>query len=139
MTERRRTSRRPTHNRVLHECVVLLTIVTEEVPHVSEKERVEVQPIDERFHRILVHYGYMEEPDVPAALRRLSTPGFLCDLGKASYFLGKESILPAENRPGMALWREKLFALMTRNAFSAMRTFGLPPEQSIEIRGQIEI
>lgn len=127
------------HNKVLHECIVLLTIVTEEVPHVAEKERIEVQPIDARFHRILLHYGYMEEPDVPAALRRLSTPGFLCDPGKASYFLGKESILPAENRPGMALWREKLFAMLTRNAFSAMRSFGLPPEQSIEIRGQIEI
>jgi KUP system potassium uptake protein len=127
------------HNHVLHECVVLLTIVTEEVPHVSEKERVEVQPIDERFHQILVHYGYMEEPDVPVVLRRLSTPGFLCDPGKASYFVGKESVLPSENQPGMALWREKLFAVLTRNAFSAMRSFGLPPQQSIEIRGQIEI
>jgi KUP system potassium uptake protein len=127
------------HNRVLHECVVLLTIVTEEVPYVSAEERVEFQPIDERFHRILLHYGYMEEPDVPKALKGLSAPGFVCDPGKVSYFLGKESVIPAGNRPGMALWREKLFAVLTRNAFSAMRAFGLPPEQSIEIRGQIEI
>jgi KUP system potassium uptake protein len=127
------------HNRVLHECIVLLTIVTEEVPHVSAEERVEFQPIDERFHRILLHYGYMEEPDVPKALKGLSAPGFVCDPGKVSYFLGKESVIPAGNRPGMALWREKLFAVLTRNAFSAMRAFGLPPEQSIEIRGQIEI
>jgi KUP system potassium uptake protein len=127
------------HNRVLHECIVLLTIVTEEVSHVSEEDRVEIERIDGRFHRILLHYGYMEEPDVPKVLKGLSAPGFVCDPGKASYFLGKESVLPAENRPGMALWREKLFALMTRNAFSAMRSFGLPPEQSIEIRGQIEI
>lgn len=127
------------HNRVLHECIVLLTIVTEEVPHVSAEERVEFQPIDERFHRILLHYGYMEEPDVPKVLKGLSAPGFVCDPGKVSYFLGKESVIPAGNRPGMALWREKLFAVLTRNAFSAMRAFGLPPEQSIEIRGQIEI
>jgi KUP system potassium uptake protein len=127
------------HNRVLHECIVLLTIVTEEIPHVAEKDRVEVQPIDDRFHRILVRFGYMEDPDVPQALRRISKPGFICDPDKASYFLGKESVIPAENRPGMALWREKLFAVLTRNAFSAMRTFCLPPEQSIEIRGQIEI
>jgi KUP system potassium uptake protein len=127
------------HNRVLHECVVLLTIVTEEVPYVSAEERVEFQPIDERFHRILLHYGYMEEPDVPKVLKGLSAPGFVCDPGKVSYFLGKESVIPAGNRPGMALWREKLFAVLTRNAFSAMRAFGLPPEQSIEIRGQIEI
>lgn len=127
------------HNRVLHECVVLLTIVTEEVPYVSAEECVEFQPIDERFHRILLHYGYMEEPDVPKALKGLSAPGFVCDPGKVSYFLGKESVIPAGNRPGMALWREKLFAVLTRNAFSAMRAFGLPPEQSIEIRGQIEI
>jgi KUP system potassium uptake protein len=127
------------HNRVLHECVVLLTIVTHEIPHIAEKERVEIQPIDECFHRILLHYGYMEEPDVPKALRSLSPPGFACDPENVSYFLGKESIIPAENRPGMALWREKLFALMTRNAFSAMRAFDLPPERSIEIRGHIEI
>ena len=126
-------------NRVLHECVILLTIVTEEIPHVSEEQRVEVQPIDERFHRILLRYGYMEAPDIPAALQTVSAPGFVCDCAKASYFLGKESVIPAENRPGMALWREKLFAVLTRNAFSAMRAFGLPPEQSIEIRGQIEI
>ena len=127
------------HNRVLHECVVLLTIVTHEIPHIEEKKRVEIQPIDECFHRILLHYGYMEEPDVPKALRSLSPPGFACDPENVSYFLGKESIIPAENRPGMALWREKLFALMTRNAFSAMRAFDLPPERSIEIRGHIEI
>ena len=127
------------HNRVLHECIVLLTVVTHEVPRVPEKERVEIQPIDECFHRILLHYGYMEEPDLPKALRSLSPPGFTCDPENVSYFLGKESIIPAGNRPGMALWREKLFALMTRNAFSAMRAFDLPPERSIEIRGHIEI
>jgi KUP system potassium uptake protein len=126
----------------LHECIVLLTIETEEVPHVSEKERVEYQPIDERFHRVLIRYGFMEEPDVPAALRGLtglSAPAFVCDPDRVSYFLGKESVIPAENRPGMALWREKLFEVLTRNAYSAMRAFGLPPDQSIEIRGQIEI
>lgn len=130
------------HNRVLHECIVLLTIETEEVPHVSEKERVEYQPVDARFHRVLIRYGFMEEPDVPAALRGLtglSAPAFVCDPDKVSYFLGKESIIPAENRPGMALWREKLFEVLTRNSYSAMRAFGLPPDQSIEIRGQIEI
>jgi KUP system potassium uptake protein len=127
------------HNRVLHECIVLLTIVTEEVSYVSEEERVEIGPIDGRFHRVLLHYGYMEEPDVPKALRGLSSPGFACDPEKLSYFLGKESIIPVGNRRGMALWREHLFALMNRNAFSAMRAFDLPPEQSIEIRGHIEI
>jgi KUP system potassium uptake protein len=127
------------HNRVLHECIVLLTIVTEEVSYVSEEERVEIGPIDGRFHRVLLHYGYMEEPDVPKALRNLSSPGFACDPEKLSYFLGKESIIPVGTRRGMALWREHLFALMNRNSFSAMRAFDLPPEQSIEIRGHIEI
>ena len=127
------------HNRVLHECIVLLTIVTHEIPRVPEEERVEIQPIDSCFHRVLLHYGYMEEPDVPKALSSLSPPGFSCDLENVSYFLGKESIIPTENRPGMALWREKLFALMAQNDFSAMRAFDLPPERSIEIRGHIEI
>jgi KUP system potassium uptake protein len=127
------------HNRVLHECIVLLTIVTEEVSHVSREDCVEIGRIDGRFHRIVLHYGYMEEPDVPKALRSLSAPGFPCDPERVSYFLGKESMLPAGHPRGLGLWREKLFALMNRNAFSAMRAFNLPPERSIEIRGHIEI
>ena len=126
-------------NKVLHECIVLLTVVTEEVSHVSEEDRVRIERIDGRFHRVLLHYGYMEEPDVPKALRDLSAPGFACDPDDLSYFLGKESIIPVGSRRGMALWREHLFALMNRNAFSAMRAFDLPPAQSIEIRGHIEI
>ena len=128
------------HNRVLHERIVLLTIVTEEVPHVA---REGTRRSSSRSTNVSTGSFFTTATWRSPTCRRLSEasrrPAFVCDPGKTSYFLGKESILPPENRPGMALWREKLFALMTRNAFSAMRSFGLPPEQSIEIRGQIEI
>ena len=127
------------HNRVLHERIVLLTIVTEDAPHVPARDSLEHERIDERFHRILLHYGYMQEPDVAKALEGVSVPGLSFDPGTTSYFVGKESIIPTRKRRGMALWREKLFAFLTRNAWSAISAFGLPPEQSIEIRGQIEL
>ncbi len=127
------------HNRILHEHIVLLTIVTEDAPHVPAERSLEHEKLDERFHRILLHYGYMQEPDVPKALESVSLPGLSFDPETTSYFVGKESIIPTRKRRGMSLWREKLFAFMTRNAWSAISAFGLPPEQSIEIRGQIEI
>jgi KUP system potassium uptake protein len=127
------------HNKVLHERIVLLTIVTEEVAHVPAKDRVEASHIADRFYRVLLHFGYMEDPDVPQSFEELSMPGVSFDPESTSFFLGKESILPTRKRHGMALWRERLFAFLNRNSWSAMSAFCLPPERSIEIRGQIEI
>jgi len=126
------------HNKVLHEHVCLLTAVTEETAE-WRGERIEVEKLDERFFRILVHYGYMEDPDVPPVLKSVSVPGLSFSPDSTSYFLGKESIIPTRKKRGMALWREKLFAFLSRNAFSAMSAFCLPAEQSIELRGQVEI
>jgi KUP system potassium uptake protein len=81
----------------------------------------------------------MQEPNVPAALRLVSVPGLSFEEGSTSYFLGKESIIPSRRKPGMALWREKLFAFLSRNAFSALPAFCLPAEQTVELRGQVEI
>jgi KUP system potassium uptake protein len=126
------------HNKVLHEHVCFLTAVTEETA-VWRKPRVEVEKLDGRFFRILVHYGYMEDPNIPVSLRSVSVPGLSFEEDSTHYILGKESIIPSRKKRGMALWREKLFAFLSRNAFSAMPAFCLPPEQSIEIRGQVEI
>ncbi len=127
------------HNRVLHDRVVLLTVVTEETAHVDPAERCQFERIDERFHRVLLHFGYKEDPDVSEALHRVQVPGVSFDPETTSFFLGKESIIPTRKQRGMAFWREKLFVFMNRNAWSAMSAFDLPTDQSIEIRGQIEL
>jgi KUP system potassium uptake protein len=127
------------HNKVLHERVVLLTVVTEEVSHVPAEKRLEIERLNARFYRIQLHFGYMEDPDVPEALEKVSMPGLSFDPESTCFFLGKESIIPTQKRRGMALWREKLFALLTRNALSATSAFDLPPAQSIELRGHIEL
>jgi KUP system potassium uptake protein len=127
------------HNKVLHERVCLMNVATEVVPHWRKEQCVEAEKLGEGFFRIQLHYGYMQEPNVPAALRSVSVPGLSFDEGSTHYFLGKESIIPSRKKRGMALWREKLFAFLSRNAFSAMPAYCLPAEQSIELRGQVEI
>ncbi|HKD10606.1 MAG TPA: potassium transporter Kup [Thermoanaerobaculia bacterium] len=127
------------HNHVLHEKIVLLTVVTEEVARVEPEKRVETEPIDQRFRRVLLHFGYKEDPDIARALDSIEIPGVCLDPEKTSFFLGKESIVPTRKKRGMVFWREKLFVFLNRNAWSALSAFCLPPEQSIEIRGQIEL
>jgi len=127
------------HNHVLQEQVVLLTILTEDVPRVRDRERVKVEKFASGFFRIVLHFGFMEDPDLIRTLRRVKAPGLTLDLSKATYFLGKETILPSREHPGMALWREKLFSMMSNNSRSATAFFSLPPEQVMEIRGQVKI
>jgi KUP system potassium uptake protein len=126
------------HNHVLHEHVVLLTILTEAVPHVDEKDRIEARPLGAGFHQVVLHYGFMEDPMVPAALARVELPGLQIAPSETTYFLGKETIF-ATHRPGMAMWRERLFSFMARNARSATLFFGLPPDRVVEMGSQIEI
>ncbi|HET9794758.1 MAG TPA: potassium transporter Kup [Thermoanaerobaculia bacterium] len=127
------------HNHVLQEQVVLLTILTEDVPRVRERERVKVEKFANGFFRIVIHFGFMEDPDLIRTLRKVKAPGLALELSKATFFLGKETILPSEEHPGMALWREKLFSIMSNNSRSATAFFSLPPEQVMEIRGQVQI
>src|SRR6185503_7063496 len=101
------------HNRVVHEHVVLLTIVTEGRARVPRSERVEVVEIEHGFRRAIARYGFMETPDIPTLLERPELKDYSIDY--VTFFLGKETVL-ATNRPGMALWRERLFAFLTRNA-----------------------
>jgi KUP system potassium uptake protein len=126
------------HNKVIHERVVLLTVVIDDVPHLPDTERIEVHHIGRRFYRVLVRYGYMDDTDVPAALKCASGLDLGPDDMDTSYFLGRETLIPSA-RPGMALWREGLFAWMTRNATSAMDFFKLPPNRVVELGTQVEI
>ena len=126
------------HNKVVHERVVFLTVVTEEVPHVSGEQRIEVQHLGRRFYRMVMRYGYMDATNVPVDLLELTPSNFEFNNMETSYFLGRETLIPSR-RPGMALWREGLFAWMSRSATSAMDFFKLPPDRVVEVGTQVEI
>jgi KUP system potassium uptake protein len=126
------------HNKVLHERVVLLTVKTRQVPHVEPEGRVSVQPLGEEFYRVIINYGFMEDPDIPEVLADMRPPGPTFDPSETTYFLGRETVI-ASKHPGMMLWREKLFALMSRNASSATAYFCLPPDRVVEMGSQVEI
>ncbi|HEX8319589.1 MAG TPA: potassium transporter Kup [Longimicrobium sp.] len=126
------------HYKVLHETVVLLSVETQEVPHVPEAERVTVEELGHGFYRIVLAYGFMEDPCVPDALATVQADGLDLRPGQTSYFLGRETLIPSTN-PGMAPWREHLFAVMSRNARTATSFFGLPPNRVVELGAQIEL
>jgi KUP system potassium uptake protein len=127
------------HNKVLHEQVILLTVRIENIPHVAEEQRSEVQNYNEGFYRVIIRYGFMEEVDVPFELARLKCFAAACTAMDTSYFLARQTLLPSAARPGMAVWRERLFAWMLRNAESAMQFFKLPPNRVVELGSQVEI
>jgi len=126
------------HNKVLHERVILLTVKIEDVPYVQDEKRVEQKDYGSGFFRVLLRYGFMEEVDVPAALAQLKDCGPQCKMMDTSFFLARQTLL-ASSRPGMAIWREKLFAWMLRNAESAMEFFKLPTNRVVELGSQVEI
>jgi KUP system potassium uptake protein len=126
------------HNKVLHLTVVLLMVRIEEVPLVPDKDRIEYEKLENNLSRLIVHYGYMETPNIPALLEQPEKFGLDFDTSNITYFLGRETVL-ATDAEGMAIWRERLFAFMTRNAQRATTYYGIPSDQVIEIGLQIEI
>jgi KUP system potassium uptake protein len=126
------------HNKVLHERILLLTVVTEEVPRVPDAERVEVEPKEAGFYRMKVRYGFKDDPDIPRALELAALQGLQFEPMETSYFLSRETLIPTV-APGMALWREKLFVTMARNSGSATAYFKLPTNRVVELGTQIEI
>ncbi len=126
-------------NKVLHDQVILLTVTTTESPHVAPGQRAQVERLGDRFFRVTLDYGFMEQPDVPLALGNLPPEsGLQVDIPETAFFLGRETLL-ATGRPGMFIWREKLFALMSRNAQRATAFFKIPPERVVEIGIQVEL
>jgi KUP system potassium uptake protein len=126
------------HNKVLHERVILLTVKIKDVPFVQDDTRCGLEPLGEGFFRLVIMYGFMQEPDVPAALQRVTGCGAAFKMMDTSFFLARQTLLPS-SRPGMAIWREKLFAWMLRNAESAMEFFRLPTNRVVELGSQVEI
>jgi KUP system potassium uptake protein len=126
------------YNKVLHEHVVVLTVLTVPVPYVSPDDRLTVEVLGRGVYNARVQYGFMEDPDVPEALMRLRQADVPVDPEDVTFFLGRETIVVTK-RPGMAVWREHLFVLMARNAVRATAFFRLPPERVVELGVQVEM
>jgi KUP system potassium uptake protein len=127
------------HNKVLHECNVLLTVETRGVPFVNPGERLVIETIGTDFHRATVRFGFMETPDVPLALMRSSDGGGMCfDPMDTTYFASRETIV-ARPRRGMPVWRDRLFAFMHRNAAPATDFFRIPTTRLVELGAPVEI
>ncbi len=126
------------HNKVLHERVILLTVKIADVPYVPEEKRLKLEDLGRGFHRMILYYGFMQEADVPAALKQTNACGAEFKMMETSFFLARQTLLPS-SRPGMMIWREKLFAWMLRNAESAMEFFRLPTNRVVELGSQVEI
>jgi KUP system potassium uptake protein len=126
------------YNKVLHEHVIVLTVSTAQKPHVPPDERVSIERLPHDLFNVRVQYGFMEDPDVPEALAQAREQGLALDPDDLTYFLGRETII-VTRRKGMAIWREKLFVLMARNAVRATAFFRLPPERVVELGVQVEM
>ncbi len=126
------------HNKVLHERVILLTVKIGDTPYVDTAARTVSEDLGQGFHRLILKFGFMQDPDVPGALRDVGG----CDgdfrMMDTSFFLARQTLLPS-SRPGMPIWREKLFAWMLQNSESAMEFFRLPTNRVVELGSQVEI
>ncbi|WP_163997420.1 potassium transporter Kup [Pyxidicoccus caerfyrddinensis] len=126
------------HNKVLHEQTLLLTISTEDVPHVPSAERVTVENLPMGMRRITARYGFMDDPSIPDILKRCREAGLPFNVMSTSFFLGRETLIVSRN-PGMARWREAVFVWMSRNARSATAFFRIPPNRVVELGAQVEL
>jgi KUP system potassium uptake protein len=121
------------HNQVLHEQIVLLTVLTDDVPFVHPTQRLEVQKLDLGFYRVNVHYGFMQIPNIPQAFRRAKDYGLDIDPETVTYYIGRETLVSTKHWPSMMGWREKLFAFMSRNAIRATDFYQIPPDRTVEL------
>ncbi len=125
------------HNKVLHDQVILLSVVTVQVPEVAATTRLNVESLGEGFYRVIARYGFMEQPNVPSIFPKCESLGVKLRPNDTSYYLGREQLIPTGRSP-MPRWRKKLFVFMSRNAQSATQFFGLPPNRVVELGAQIE-
>jgi KUP system potassium uptake protein len=126
------------HNKVLHQRVVLLTVMVEEVPVVPREERVAVEELGKGFYRVCARYGFMQNPGVPEMIELAGEQGLGLNVMDTTFFLGRETLIPSKT-PGMALWRERLFSLMSRNAQRPTEFFRIPPNRVIEVGMQVRL
>jgi KUP system potassium uptake protein len=129
------------HNQVLHETVVLLTIVTAEVPVVEADARVTIESLEMGFHRVVGRFGFMEEPDAPAILTQAARAGLPIDCDRVTYYLGRTTLVPHGERKTkrMSALRLMLFAFLKRNDRSATLYFEMPPNRVVELGTRVEL
>lgn len=126
------------HNKVLHERVIILTVNIAEVPYVDPAKRCEISKVGEGIYRGVLNFGFMEETNVPEGLKQMKQCGGDFDMMQTSFFLSRQTLLPGD-KPGMPVWREKIFAWMLRNAATAMDFFSLPTNRVVELGSQVRI
>ncbi|HEX7711484.1 MAG TPA: potassium transporter Kup [Sphingomonadaceae bacterium] len=126
------------HNKVIHERVVVLTVNIADIPYVDPADRMQITDLGEGFYRVLLNYGFMEETDIPGALKRAAAAGGPFSMMETSFFLSRQTLLSSK-KPGMPIWRERLFAWMLRNAATPMDFFRLPTNRVVELGSQMEI
>jgi KUP system potassium uptake protein len=127
------------HNKVLHERNLLLTVETLETPVAEPGERIHITPMGHDFFGLELRFGFSEDPNIPLALSQCSRQGVSFDMMDTTFFLSRENIVSDHRRPGMAFWRDKLFAFMARNAMPATAFFKIPGNRLIELGAQVEI
>jgi KUP system potassium uptake protein len=127
------------HNKVLHERNVMLTVDVLETPFADREERIHLTPLGSDFYGLEVRFGFAEDPNIPLALSKCAKAGLPFDLMDTTFFLSRENIVADKRRPGMALWRDRLFAFMSRNALPATAFFQIPGNRLIELGTQVEI
>lgn len=127
------------HYKALHEKILIVTVKTEDIPFVDDDKKAMVKDAGQGFYKIQLHFGFMEVPDVPQVLKTLKLNGEEIPISSVTYFLGQEQLIAKANKRGMMLWREKLFAYMSRNSLPASRFFNLPPQQVISVGLIIEL
>ncbi|MBW8303237.1 MAG: KUP/HAK/KT family potassium transporter, partial [Brevundimonas sp.] len=127
------------HNKVLHEKNVILTVRTTDRPRVSEADRVQIEPISDDFKKLVISYGFMEQPNVPKALNVCRKQrGLKFDIMSTSFFLGRRSIIPSANQ-GMPLWQDRLYIFLMRNAANPTDFFHIPPGRVVELGTQVSV
>jgi KUP system potassium uptake protein len=128
------------YNHVMHEQVIVLSLLTKDVPRIQRADRARIESFgDKNIYRVACFFGFMETPNIQEVLEAMKVKGLDIPLDKITFFLGRETLIAAQKPGGMALWREHIFAFMSRNAFRATQFFHIPPDQVIEIGSQIEL
>jgi KUP system potassium uptake protein len=125
-------------NRIIHEQNLIVTVLTEEIPYVSDADLLQVEPLGAGFARVLVRYGFLQDPDVPAVLAMAKARGLEIDPENVTYILSDNTLIPTRGA-GMSIWRKRLFAFLSRNALQPTRFFRLPVNRVIEIGMQVRL
>jgi KUP system potassium uptake protein len=126
------------HNKVVHERIVFLAMFTESQAYVRDEDRIRIETLSPNVYRVSAYHGFVEDPEVLGVLERCRQKGLDIDPAQSTFFVGRETLIATE-RPGMAIWRERLFARLARNARRATRYFRIPPNRVVELGAEIEL